>query len=622
MGGEISWECIPVGQPSAGKFIFQMKLYRNCGMVTFGNTMVLYSNSPAGNIGMTRVNSLTKDLSPICNSDTSFSHISCAGATYSNNAGAIQEFTYRSQPIQLNGTPPASGWMFYWGSCCRNPAINIAIQPSYRLRAIMYPYYTHNMYPCYDNSPTFAEEPQSIICTKDIRSFNYYAFDRELDSLVYEFGETLLSSGYPITYSSGYSYLNPLPDSNIDSNNVAATIDSRTGKVAFTSYTDGDFLTSVKVSAYKCGGIKVAEIWRELHLVLTDCDSNVKPEITLSQASGTPVPDTLFAYAGEKVCFNVYATGLQLLPNGTPKTVELNINGYQFGNYIPAYSGNLASMDSLVGCINPPCATMSPAIGKNNPLTGILATQTTFCWQTDCGHLVTNGGCIHHLIDEYRFNFLVKDDYCPVPNHNATSVVIKVLPPKPPKLKINSIHYNYTLMTADFSWKKYIDPNSSFISYDIYHSNSINGPYTLIDSISNRNKIVYSHNIGIANKAYYYMRLRAYTCFKAGTSENSDTLSLDITALNSKLQQAKFKLFQNEPNPANGETKIRYSINKASKGKFQLLDISGRVVLERDLSSYSGINEIILETSQFSKGIYYYRVDFGEASGIRKLIIY
>ncbi|RLD66896.1 MAG: hypothetical protein DRI84_03755, partial [Bacteroidetes bacterium] len=72
----------------------------------------------------------------------------------------------------------------------------------------------------------------------------------------------------------------------------------------------------------------------------------------------------------------------------------------------------------------------------------------------------------------------------------------------------------------------------------------------------------------------------------------------------------------------NGETKIRYSINKASKGKFQLLDISGRVVLERDLSSYSGINEIILETSQFSKGIYYYRVDFGEASGIRKLIIY
>ena len=619
MGGEITWECIQIGQSNAGKYIFQMKLYRNCGMITFGNTMVINSNSPAGNISMTRVNGWTKDLSPICNSDTSFSKITCAGATYFNNDGAIQVFTYRSQPIQLNGTPPASGWMFYWGSCCRNTATNIVIQPSYRLRAIMYPYGNGNMYPCYDNSPSFAEEPQSIICTKDTRSFNYYASDKEFDSLVYEFGEPLLSSGYPITYSSGYSYQNPLPDSNINSNNVAATIDSRTGKAAFTSYTAGDFLTSVKVSAYKCGGIKVAEIWREVHIVLTDCDTNAKPDISLSYISSAP--DTIFTYAGDKVCFNIQANSFQFLPNGTPKTVELKVNGTQFGSYIPAYAGNPASMDTITGCVNPPCATLSPAIGQNNPLTGILATQTSFCWQTDCGHLSTNGGCIHHLIDEYRFNFYVKDDFCPVPAHNSISVVIKILPPKPSKIKINSIHYNYTKMTADFSWKKYIDPDTSFIAYDIYHSNNFGGPYTLIDSIQNRNQIVYSHYIGNATKAYYYMQLRAYACNRKSFSENSDTLSIDVTSIENTKKQTQFELFQNEPNPTNGKTVIRYSIDKQAKGKFQLLDFTGRIVFSQYIQSDYGTNEITMETNLFAGGVYYYRIIFGEISRTKTLII-
>jgi len=208
-----------------------------------------------------------------------------------------------------------------------------------------------------------------------------------------------------------------------------------------------------------------------------------------------------------------------------------------------------------------------------------------------------------------------------VPAYETHEIIIYVTPDTVATPILSSVNYNYTSLKADIQWQKYYDPKGLFIAYDIYHSNYLNGPYTFIDSLININQLGYSHNIANATKAYYYINVRNQACTFSGSSENSDTLSLNITTLNSEPQQTKFELFQNEPNPANGKTKIRYSINKATKGKFQLLDISGRIVLEQSLNSYSGMNEIVLETSQFSKGIYYYRVDFGEVSKTRKLII-
>ena len=37
LGGEITWECIQSG-PDIGKYIFQMKVYRDCSGTTFSQT--------------------------------------------------------------------------------------------------------------------------------------------------------------------------------------------------------------------------------------------------------------------------------------------------------------------------------------------------------------------------------------------------------------------------------------------------------------------------------------------------------------------------------------------------------------------------------------------------------
>ena len=446
MGGEITWECIPAGQANAGKYIFQMKVYRECAGIQFGSSQTLMSNSPAGSISLSEINGWPKDISPDCNSNPYFSHITCAGATLSNT-GAIEEHIYRSAPVQIIGVPPATGWMFYWGSCCRNPATNIVGNPSWRLRAMMYPFNNTNMFPCFDNSPAFAEVPQTILCAGYPSSYSYYGYDKEHDSLVYEWGQPLLSTGAALSpYVAGYSYQNPFPDTSKNVNNIAAKVNPHTGRVTLKSYTTGAFVTSMKVTAYK-SGIKVSETWRDMQITIATCGYNASSSIIAELPDGSPITDTIFAHAGDTVVFNIKANNNQLLPNGDPKVLNLKAYGKQFGNYIPANGGNPATIDPNAGCYLPPCATLSPASAPGVPIYDTTNLQTQFRWVTECGHSHVNT-YYGYYYDTYRFSFVVRDDFCPVPSKNATSVVVKVIQKKSPEVKLRYIHYNYTIMTV------------------------------------------------------------------------------------------------------------------------------------------------------------------------------
>ena len=109
-GGEITWECLPSGNPNAGKFIFQMKIYRDCNGIPgpFG-TQALSSNAPGANsIQMFFVD--TNDVSPVCENNPNEPHLTCAGTfTGGTDTGAVQEFIHRSDPVTINGVPPVGG---------------------------------------------------------------------------------------------------------------------------------------------------------------------------------------------------------------------------------------------------------------------------------------------------------------------------------------------------------------------------------------------------------------------------------------------------------------------------------------------------------------------------------
>lgn len=543
MGGEITWQCL-----QNGRYRFIMKLYRECDGINYNATESLTSNSPAGTIQMNlhpggnpqdaadgNLDGKT-DLSPNCwNPAQELSCLTVPGP----NMGAVQEWYYTSDAaypsgVLLNGTPPAGGWIFSHSSCCRNPCANL-VNPTgadWFLRAIMYPYQGQNMNPCYDNSPVFAEIPSTILCTGYPFKYNHNAADKELDSLAFDWAPALQSATNPINYVAGYSFNSPLPGPAQNPANVAATMNPYTGEISYTSYTNGAFVTVTKVSAYRCG-IKIAEIFREMQIVLLACPGNNQPP-DVPGPFYNPITglyeyvDTV--YAGDVVDFDILSLDVDMLPNGNPNTIFLEASGIDFG---------AGFTNPNAGCVRPPCATLNPP----PPLSAMVAVGTHFHWQTSCDHLThpfsvgsgATAGCAT-LYNIHNFVIKVYDNYCPANGIKIATITIVVLPRPildPPELKCISVDNagNTTL-----SWIIPPDPLNTFDAYFIYTSNTPGGPYTLLDSIFTYTQTNYTHIGANAGNApvYYYMMTRSgcYGAYmSATTSDSLASIHLDVTAV-------------------------------------------------------------------------------------------
>ncbi len=523
MGGEITWECL-----GTGEFVFTMKIYRDCNGVSGPSfaSLAVWNCPGVTSIPLNKI--AQNDISPVCNA--AGPAITCAGATGTTD-GAVEEFVFESNPIMLPGVPPANGWIFSWSSCCRNAAIvNLSIPSAgFTLRAIMYPYNASNTSPCYDSSPVFAERPSTIICTGYPFTFSHNAWDKDLDSLVYTWDQPLEeiytgpwsgSNPSPIPFSSGYSMTSPLPGVTQNANNVPAVLNPSTGEISYTSYTSGAYVTVIKVAAYKCGQ-KVAEVFREIQVVLLSCGTNTPPDVTppfKDPLTGlyTSYADTV--YAGDLVNFTLSATDFEYLQNGNPQYCFLSASGSEFGTgYV-----NTAS-----GCLNPPCATLSPPPGDSAQF-GIA---TTFNWQTDCNHLGYSTQCLT-FSNTYTFVIKIFDDYCPAPGLNFSNISITILPP--PVLDAPDLRCVSVLPNGDVSLSWIVPPDTSarFRSYYVYEASGAAGPFTKIDSISNYNQTSYTHVGAGANTApkYYYMTTRS-TCLwqVSGSSDTLKSMKLDVT---------------------------------------------------------------------------------------------
>ena len=276
MGGEITWECIKVG-PDAGKYIFKLKLYRDCdgtSLSTFAQTIYVWDHPTVTQMSVDFISNT--DISPDCDVTNSGNpQLDCSG----NPVGAVEEYIYESLPISLPGSPPATGWHFTWDSCCRNGAITNLVLSSptspsegFTLRASMFPYYDNlgNVVPadpCFDSSPIFNESPKTIICTGYPFAYSHNASDDELDEVFYDWDEPLDDffgafnppvAPTPLPFLAPYSYDNPLPG--------GVTLDTVTGEIAYNSTISGNFVTVVRIDAYKCGQL-VAQIYREIQAV-------------------------------------------------------------------------------------------------------------------------------------------------------------------------------------------------------------------------------------------------------------------------------------------------------------------------------------------------------------------
>lgn len=83
-----------------------------------------------------------------------------------------------------------------------------------------------------------------------------------------------------------------------------------------------------------------------------------------------------------------------------------------------------------------------------------------------------------------------------------------------------------------------------------------------------------------------------------------------------------FALYQNYPNPFNPSTTIKFSLPEKLNVKISVYDVLGQKIKEiLDENKEAGIYTINFDGSELSSGIYFYRIDAGKYSDVKKMIL-
>jgi len=513
MGGEITWEC------TGGNYIFTLTFFRDCNgaeINTISETIKVWNHPSVSSIVLPFVS--RTDISPQCNQVTNSPvPLECgSGFGGGNGIGAIEKIIYQSAPITLNGTPPSNGWIFTYDNFSRSNTITNLTNPSNYGMTIAAKIFQNSSSGCIDSSPIFLQEPYFVSCAGTPFVYNMNAIDPDLDSIAIQFGvpyNNFPSGVYnpplnpiPVPFESGFSFNSPTPSPAINSLNSAAQINSSSGELTFTSFNAGNYVVKVVVRSYR-DGILNAEVEREMQLVVLACSGSNNPPIINGPFAG------LFettVNAGNLVNFNLIATDVEQLQDGSPQSNWLTASGPMFGTNFT---------NSLSGCDILPCATLNaPPI-----ISGIQGVSANFNWLTSCEHLIdANGNSVDQM--PYHFVFKVQDNYCQVPKVKYATVTINVVNPGVIQAPTIKCIQDDGSGNVNIQWNAVNNPLGTFVAYEIYSVQ--NGLLATINNINTTNYI----DLGITQQNDYY--LAVISGCNGNTRRYSDTISnifLDVT---------------------------------------------------------------------------------------------
>ena len=289
-----------------------------------------------------------------------------------------------------------------------------------------------------------------------------YSWDQPLDDLT--FGQPYNPPVNPLAlpFQAPYTSNAPLPGGVI--------LDSQSGEISYNSVISGNFVSVIRVDAYKCGQL-VASVYREIQAILISCPTlpggviNSPPIVS----PPFPLPNQYYASvsAGDLVTFNITATDNDVYLNGALQDLTLEVSGGQFSeDYI---TPNL--------CANPPCATFTNISGSPPPISAIQIVEGTFEWQTACSHVATDAGC---GITSNTYTFAVKafDDFCPANAITIATITIEVTAAD----SLPAIDFDCAREDNGNIFFNWDHPPGASISteYNIHAASNIGGPLSLI----------------------------------------------------------------------------------------------------------------------------------------------
>lgn len=129
-----------------------------------------------------------------------------------------------------------------------------------------------------------------------------------------------------------------------------------------------------------------------------------------------------------------------------------------------------------------------------------------------------------------------------------------------------------------------------------------------------------------ANDPPFYTKLSAYVGMFIQDITDSAGHSVDTTTISvnqiSSIVPVEYRIFQNYPNPFNPSTNIKFDIPKSSVTKLTVFNITGKelgVLLNEKLEA--GSYEYNWNASQYSSGVYFYRVESGNFTATKRMLL-
>jgi len=111
-----------------------------------------------------------------------------------------------------------------------------------------------------------------------------------------------------------------------------------------------------------------------------------------------------------------------------------------------------------------------------------------------------------------------------------------------------------------------------------------------------------------------------YTTSEAYT-EAGELMDVALNFGATQVTAAEFKLHQNQPNPFNGITTIRYELPEAAQATITVKDVSGRVLRVIEQDGVKGANQVDVKAAGLPAGVLFYTVETAEHTATKKMII-
>lgn len=530
-GGEIQWQCL-----GGGGYQFQLTLFVDC----FG-------------AGISGAQNIQGPFGAIyCTLD------SAASTSFNTNCNSIclqDRWVFKSDTVTLTGIPPANGWEFSWGACCRDEEQNLSANTGIFLRARMYSYQPPGAATplsadsCFNHSPNFLNKDAPVHCDGSF-SYNHQLMDLDQDSISVEFTDPYSFSSTAVTFSSGYDAQHPFPDSTENPLNGATSLNPQTGLMQATFYgaSPGMYYHALWVKEYRYGQL-ISERVRDMPLIVLDsttCNpsyTNLAPNLSLSSNNNLVLNQQGSVYhinarLGDTVDLDLLATDFDFNANGAPQTICLKSRS----NYI-----NSANPTLNTGCLAGNCATVNP-IGSTG-FCGSVAESYHFQWAPDCaGFRPTGTGPVAHL-----FHFEVVDNACPISKAKAITIAVNLLPATQNPTQI-SLQAADTMGTVELSWARATLPGQvPFAMYRVFMRPLGGGAFTQIDSIYDIDSLSARYT-GLPFPAEIYVDIVSGSCLGASLHSNVINTQAILSQSEWGLLPERFALY---PNPAHDKVFIK-----------------------------------------------------------------